>query len=351
MAALANVPAGEQFIHLSEIAQRPRFLRGWERHRHRKAHWLVECVAEATGVFLYCFAGGGAQAAFIIGNLAASEGAGSLLTVGLGYAMGIVCALVCASATSGGHFNPCITLAQVVFRGFPAKKAPMFIVAQIFGAFVAFGLIYVQYKQLIDEISEVITAKAGAAALDASLFTPTGMAGIFGLYVPPGTKLGYVFVNEFVCDFLLALVIWACIDPTNMFVPPAAAPFIIGMAYAAMIWGYAPVGLSANAARDVGGRLVALSVWGTKASGGTYAAIAALTNIPATLLAAFFYEFFLTDSARALNPAQRQFLDAHRAHHEHIQNGGPVGISPLSKTRSDRASFSKASDEHRVENA
>jgi hypothetical protein len=35
-----------------------------------------------------------------------------------------------------------------------------------------------------------------------------------------------------------------------------------------------------------------------KASGGKYAAVAALTNIPAMLFAIILYEIFLTDSAR-----------------------------------------------------
>ena len=56
--------------------------------------------------------------------------------------------------------------------------------------------------------------------------------------------------------------------------------------------------MAANSARDVGGRLAALSIWGLKASGGKYAALAALTNIPAMLFAALLYEFFLTDSLR-----------------------------------------------------
>lgn len=34
------------------------------------------------------------------------------------------------------------------------------------------------------------------------------------------------------------------------------------------------------------------------AGGGSYAAVAALTNIPATLVGVFLYEFFLTDSDR-----------------------------------------------------
>jgi hypothetical protein len=41
-----------------------------------------------------------------------------------------------------------------------------------------------------------------------------------------------------------------------------------------------------------------MTIWGKAASGGTYAAIAALTNIPATILAALFYEFAFVDSLR-----------------------------------------------------
>jgi ACR3 family arsenite efflux pump ArsB len=56
--------------------------------------------------------------------------------------------------------------------------------------------------------------------------------------------------------------------------------------------------VAANTARDVGGRLAAMAIWGTKANGGRYAAIAALTNILATVLAYAFYEFVLKDSSR-----------------------------------------------------
>ena len=56
-----------------------------------------------------------------------------------------------------------------------------------------------------------------------------------------------------------------------------------------MVWGYAPIGLAANSARDLGGRFAALTLFGRAASGGNYAALASLTNIPATLLAGVFY--------------------------------------------------------------
>ena len=44
--------------------------------------------------------------------------------------------------------------------------------------------------------------------------------------------------------------------------------------------------------------MAAIAIWGTRASGGRYAAIAALTNILATVAAYAFYEFVFKDSNR-----------------------------------------------------
>lgn len=47
----------------------------------------------------------------------------ALFTVGVAYGLGIVVALVCCTATSGGHFSPAVTLVHVLFNGFPPTKA------------------------------------------------------------------------------------------------------------------------------------------------------------------------------------------------------------------------------------
>lgn len=60
--------------------------------------------------------------------------------------------------------------------------------------------------------------------------------------------------------------------------------------------------MAANSARDLGGRLAALTIWGLPAGGGRYAALAALTNIFATCFAIGLYELFLTDSSRGKWP-------------------------------------------------
>jgi hypothetical protein len=67
---------------------------------------------------------------------------------------------------------------------------------------------------------------------------------------------------------------------------------------AIIIQGAGPIGLAANAARDVGGRFAAITIWGSRAAGGTYALLAALTSIPATMAAMVFYELIFKDSSR-----------------------------------------------------
>ncbi|CAK5263835.1 unnamed protein product [Mycena citricolor] len=304
----------ERILYLNEINHRSGAMSRWERLRHGPMHPFVECFAEAMGVFMYVYAGVGSQAVWVVGNLLKEVGASSIMQIGFAYAAGICLAITVCSATSGGHFNPCITIIMVLFKGFPKLKAVRYIVAQLLGGYIACLLIYAQYRHTILAI-EAATPPAVLAAIQ---YTPSGLPGIFALYVAPGSSLGQVFLNEFVCDFFLAIVIFGATDASNVLVPPSTAPFIIAMAYAAAIWGFAAVGLSANAARDLGGRFAAMSIWGSAAAGNKgYAAIAALTNIPATILACLVYELVFVDSDRVVSQMHREYHDVHALHRKH----------------------------------
>lgn len=90
-------------------------------------------------------------------------------------------------------------------------------------------------------------------------------------------------------------MIWSVLDPANPFVAPQTAPFVIGLAYANMVWGFADVTISTNTARDLGTRIVAAIFFGGDAFN-RYAAIAILANIPATIFATVVYELILRDS-------------------------------------------------------
>jgi len=97
-------------------------------------------------------------------------------------------------------------------------------------------------------------------------------------------------------------------------VPPVFSPVLVALAYAAVIWGFATPNVALNSARDVGGRLWSITVYGTAAAGGKYAAIAALTNIPASIFGVFLYETFLTDSDRVVPPATLEFINVYSNH-------------------------------------
>lgn len=109
--------------------------------------------------------------------------------------MGIVFAITICGATSGGHFNPAVTLAFVVFRGFPKRKAIRYVIAQILGAYIASILVYYQWRPFIHIMENKLIEEG---TYDTVMFSPSGPAGIFALYLPPGQVFGSAFLNEFV---------------------------------------------------------------------------------------------------------------------------------------------------------
>ncbi|KAG6873949.1 hypothetical protein C0995_008988 [Termitomyces sp. Mi166 len=312
-------------VYRSDFQPRLSVFKTWERQRNRReVHWFMECFAEALGVFFYVYAGVGSQTSWVTGNILveaglAPTGLSSILQIGFGYTGGILLALGVCAGTSGGHFNPCVSIASIVFKGFPPLKALRYIIAQILGAYIACLLVYTQYKITFEECTAILT-KAGK--FEALQYTPNGLAGIFGFYLLPGQTKGLAFLNEFVSATFVGLAIWASLDSSNALIPPTVAPFMVAIAYGTAIWGFSLPGLVANSARDIGGRLMAMTIWGSGGddpAGGAYSAISALTNIPAMLFAAFLYEFFLTDSDRVVSHAAYEFGIAHANHRRHLE--------------------------------
>ncbi|KAF5359551.1 hypothetical protein D9756_003402 [Leucocoprinus leucothites] len=329
-------------VYLGDLHERPGVFRLWERQRNRReVHWLIECFAETLGVFLYVFPGVGSTLGFILGGITNQAGVSSIFQIGFAYALGILFALGIAAGTSGGHFHPGVTIVHVIFRGFPVSKAFRYIVAQIFGGYLACMLVYYQWRPFVHEMVDGLAA-AGEEAL---MFTPNGPPGAFALYLPPGMTLGSIFLNEFVCSFFVGLVIWAAGDPTNIVITPALGAPCVALAYAAAIWSFAVPGIALNSARDVGGRLWAMSIWGLKAGGGKYAAIAALTNIPATIFAVAFYEIFLVDSDRLVTSQASEFARLVHGNRRLVSKDAPLApdASTIERGRQSNHDSGKAS--------
>jgi len=279
----------------------PRWLVKWENHRPR---WLMELIAETTGVFIYTYCGTGATASFMVSTVAKQAGYGDLLTIGFSYGLGIIFALLVAAPTSGGHLSPAYTIAFAIFKGFPWKKVPQYIVAQILGSFLACYMVYLQYKQPLSAYAEELKL-LGPLGNDV-LFSSSGPAGALAFFASPGQNLGYVFINEFAVTTLLSIFVWSILDGSNFFISFTTAPILLGAAYMVMIWAFAEQTTVLNTARDLGGRLAAAAIFGTGAftHNPRYTALAALTNIVGTSLGALFQTLFLMDSQRPIvNPA------------------------------------------------
>lgn len=265
----------------------------------RRPRWLRECLAETTGVFFYVFPGIAAIASFTLHleNPVGVTAFGSLLQIGFGFALGIAFAIITCAPTSGGHFNPAITIALAVWQGFPLRKVPYYILSQIMGAFIAGLVVMGMYWPQIQEMKTELLAKGMPLVANGA---PASILCSFPN--PDQTNLGYVFFTEFMVDAFIAIIIWACIDPANPFISPSTAPFAIGLAYGAMVWGFADITISTNLARDLGTRFVAAIFFGREAfTYMNYSPIAILVSIPATLAGTGFYELVMRDSAVSLS--------------------------------------------------
>lgn len=70
---------------------------------------------------------------------------GSLLTVAICVGFSIGLAIILTGPTSGGHLNPGLTISFAVFKGFPWRKVPQYIFAQLVGAFLGSLMVYVHF--------------------------------------------------------------------------------------------------------------------------------------------------------------------------------------------------------------
>lgn len=155
------------------------------------------------------------------------------------------------------------------------------------------------------------------------------------------------------------IVVFAVLEPSNLFVTFSSVPLVIGAAY--MVWpiiwfapyvclltkhfhaghhlvcppppprvllyifsqtlprrAFAADSIALNAARDVGGRLACSAVYGRKCWPGNYAALSALTNILATSVGASKFQCFF-----GLSPIGRRPSCSRTCH-----TGGADTVSP-----------------------
>ena len=114
---------------------------------------------------------------------------------------GLVALILTFGPVSGAHFNPAVTLADATQGGLPWRDVPIYIVAQVIGAFVGVALAHVMF---------------GEAVFSASTHVRSGFRQL---------------VSEFVATFGLMAVIWGCGRRRA-----SAVPFAVGAYITAAYW-------------------------------------------------------------------------------------------------------------------
>ena len=156
-----------------------------------------------------------------------------LLGVSLAFGLTVLTMAYAIGHISGCHLNPAVSLGLATAGRFPMKEVPGYVVAQLVGAFVAAGVLYV--------------IASGAAGFDLSQgFAANG----YGEHSPGGYSLTAALVAEIVFTMMFLFVI---LGATSDKAPAGFAPIAIGLCLTLVHLVTIPVtNTSVNPARSTG---------------------------------------------------------------------------------------------------
>ncbi len=247
---------------------------------------ITRCIAEFIGTFVLVFGGCG-SAVFAAAFPDAKVNQLGIGFVGVALAFGLT-VLIMAYAVghiSGAHFNPAVSFGLWSGKRFPGAELLPYIIAQVLGAILAAGLVYL-----------IASGKPGFTLSGSNPLATNG----FGLHSPGGYSLVASFITEVVLTFIFLIVILGATDGRA---PKGFAPIAIGLALTLIHLISIPItNTSVNPARSTGPALFAgvemfKQVW-----------LFWVAPILGAILAGLFYSKVLGESgAQIVGEAERQF--------------------------------------------
>jgi len=186
-------------------------------------------IAEFIGTFWLVFGGCGSA---VLAAAFPNVGIG-LLGVALAFGLTVLTMAYAIGHVSGCHLNPAVSIGLVVAKRFPAADLLAYVVAQVAGAVVAAGVLFV-----------IASGKTGFDL--AGGFAANG----YGAHSPGGYSLTACLVAEVVLTFMFLLII---LGATDQRAPQGFAPIAIGFGLTLIhLIGIPVTNLSVNPARSTG---------------------------------------------------------------------------------------------------
>ncbi len=190
-------------------------------------------AAEFIGTFWLVFGGCGSA---VISAAFPQLGIG-LLGVSLAFGLTVLTMAYAIGHISGCHLNPAVSLGLAAARRFPASEVPGYVIAQVLGAILASGLLF------------VIASGTAGFSLNGG-FASNG----YGIHSPGGYTMTAALVTEFVLTFMFLMII---LGATDRRAPAGFAPIAIGLGLTLIhLIGIPVTNLSVNPARSTGPALI-----------------------------------------------------------------------------------------------
>ena len=185
-------------------------------------------AAELVGTFWLVFGGCGSA---VLAAGFPDVGIG-LLGVSFAFGLTVLTMAYAIGHVSGCHLNPAVSVGLAVAGRFPSSNLPLYVAAQVLGAILGAGALYV--------------IASGAPGFELGGFAANG----FGEHSPGGYSLGAAVTAEVVLTFMFLFII---LGSTDKRAPAGFAPIAIGLGLTLIhLVGIPVTNLSVNPARSTG---------------------------------------------------------------------------------------------------
>nr|WP_254901782.1 MIP/aquaporin family protein [Thalassobacillus devorans] len=181
--------------------------------RRRSVNHMHEFLAELIGTMILIIFGGGVVAGVVLKNSKAEGSGWVVITIAWGLAVAM--AVYAVGQFSGAHINPAVTLGFAAVGEFPWEKVPMYITAQMIGAFIGGVIVFLNYLPHWRK-TEDQGAKLAVFSTDPAVRSPFSnlVSEIIGTFV---LLMGLMFIgaNDFT-DGLNPMIVGALIVAIGM---------------------------------------------------------------------------------------------------------------------------------------